>query len=138
MDGATGYELVVYRVVKPEFGLAEMTRAMEVKIDGSALGWTPSADQGLSNGQYAWVVRAIMGEAAGDWSTPLFFSVESVETPSVSFEEFNRQVFIDAQVSGPEAEVAGSAGPVGDLEDPQTPGSAGIARLNTSLSLKPS
>ncbi|MFQ5526389.1 MAG: hypothetical protein ACE5GX_09030 [Thermoanaerobaculia bacterium] len=75
VPGATGYELVVYRV--SEEG-EEAEAVLSQPITGSALGWTPALNHCLERGRrYAWSVRAVGREEASDWSPPSFFRVAS-------------------------------------------------------------
>ena len=70
VDGALGYELVVFRVGSE--GIAEGARpALEASIRAAALSWTPAAERCLPPGRYAWSVRG----SGGEWSEALLFEV---------------------------------------------------------------
>lgn len=73
LDGARGYELVVYRV---EAGAPVGEAVMEESLPRGASSWTPSAERCLEpGGTYAWVVRAVDEQAAGEWSAASLFTV---------------------------------------------------------------
>lgn len=75
VDGARGYELVIYRL--GEEG-EEAQPVLRQRISGSALGWTPSLDRCLErSGRYAWSVRAVGSKKASKWSGPRLFQVAS-------------------------------------------------------------
>jgi hypothetical protein len=115
--GAKGYNLIVYKVSKSAGGEMEMSKALEVKISGSASGWTPSAEQTLTPGDYAWAVRAIVDRGVSEWSAPLLFSVV---TPEVGVPE-GRQ--------GRPSEVADESAPVADAGGAVKPVEEGAAAL---------
>jgi hypothetical protein len=70
VEGATGYELMVYRA-GPD---GELEQILRVEVQGDARGWTPSAAQCPDpGGRYAWAVRALGGRGDGEWSEVLLF-----------------------------------------------------------------
>ena len=81
VSAARGFEIVIYEISEASPASAtEMKPVMQVRISGSALGWTPSSARGLApGGKYAWAVRAAFAEGLGDWSEPLLFQVEQPE-----------------------------------------------------------
>ena len=77
---AVGYELVVYEVMTEKGGgvqtVREMNPVIRTRVAGSALGWTPSAEERLdAGGHYAWSVRAVTSDGMGQWSTPRLFRI---------------------------------------------------------------
>ena len=75
VDGAKGYELVVYRL---DDDGEEAEPVVTQRVSGSALAWTPALDRCLERGgRYAWSVRAVGEKAASDWSAPSLFQVAS-------------------------------------------------------------
>ncbi len=77
VPGATGYELLLYRVGDN----GSLGVALQRRVPGDARAWTPSASTCPEPGyQYAWVVRASAGEEAGAWSEPLLFDAPSSPT----------------------------------------------------------
>jgi len=68
LPGARGYELVV---LKAGAESAQERPALRARIAGSATSWTPSLDQCLAPGRYAWSLRA----EDGQWSEPRLFEV---------------------------------------------------------------
>lgn len=75
VEGAKGYELVVYRL--GEEG-EEAKPALRQRFQGSVTSWTPGLDACLARGgRYAWSVRAAGGKRASEWSSPSLFAVAS-------------------------------------------------------------
>lgn len=73
VEGARGYDLVVYRVGGESEEAQEVLRR---SFAGSVYGWTPGLDSCLERGhRYAWSVRAIGGQGASEWSAPRLFEV---------------------------------------------------------------
>lgn len=71
VDGATGYELIVYRIQDS----GELAPVVEQRVPRGASGWTPSAAECPASGShYAWAVRALAEDGAGAWSEPLLFA----------------------------------------------------------------
>ena len=86
VDGASGYEIVVYEVD----GGGQLARdratqdpVLQVRLPGNVTSWTPSLAQRLARGsRFAWLVRALRGGSAGAWSEASLFKVAT--GPSVS------------------------------------------------------
>jgi microcystin-dependent protein len=78
VEGAGGYELVVYRL--GEEG-EEPVPELRQTFAGSVSGWTPSLDRCLKwGGRYAWSVRVLGGEETSHWSPPSLFQVAAGPT----------------------------------------------------------
>lgn len=96
VDGAKGYELVVYRLGHDgEEAQPVFTR----RISGSALAWTPALDHCLAKGgRYAWSVRAMGRDEMSRWSAPSLFQVAAGPS-QVEFEAALQVVrgFLDAE-----------------------------------------
>ena len=74
VDGAQGYELVVYRLGR-EAG--EERPVVRRTFPGSVYGWTPALDQCLKRGgRYAWSVAAMGLVPPSGWSEPALFEVD--------------------------------------------------------------
>jgi len=74
-EGATSYELVVYRLAEEG---EEAQPVLSETFAGSASSWTPSLDRCLERGgRYAWSVRAVGGKEASEWSALSLFEVAS-------------------------------------------------------------
>lgn len=81
VGGATGYELVLYRVSAS----GDLETALQTRVPGDARSWTPSAAEcptsgSASGNQYAWVVRGLDEDGAGAWSQPLQFATPGMPT----------------------------------------------------------
>jgi hypothetical protein len=75
VDGASSYELVVYRLGE---GGEEAQPVLQQSFAGSVTGWTPSLERCLKrSGSYAWSVRAVGGRETSDWSRPSLFAIVS-------------------------------------------------------------
>lgn len=68
-------ELVVYRLGDQD--RSPQTLALSSRVPAGATSWTPSGDQCLGAGMYAWTVR---GERGDQWAEPLLFRIR--EAPS--------------------------------------------------------
>jgi hypothetical protein len=78
VEGATRYELIVYRVGEVEEATEPVVRQ---DLLGSASSWTPSLDRCLERGaQYAWIIRAVVGEEVSYWSSPWLFGVATTQS----------------------------------------------------------
>ncbi|MFQ5528655.1 MAG: hypothetical protein ACE5GX_20670, partial [Thermoanaerobaculia bacterium] len=81
VDDALLYELVVFRVPEESAVDTDQAPVLRLELPGSALGFTPSLDQGLQPGAaYAWMLRAETAEGSTEWSEPAFFRVADVPT----------------------------------------------------------
>ena len=85
VDGAAGYELVVYETPAGAGSAAAPSTAasaepvLRTRIRGDGHSWTPPADDCLAlAGGYAWSVRALDGSGEGEWSEAALFAVEPV------------------------------------------------------------
>ena len=85
VDGAAGYELVVYETPAAAGSDAAPSPAasaepvLRTRIRGDGHSWTPPADDCLSlAGGYAWSVRALDGSGEGEWSEAALFAVQPV------------------------------------------------------------
>ena len=131
VDGARGYELVVYRL--GEDG-EEARPVLRETFAGSVSGWTPSLSRCLERGgQYAWSVRAVSRRQPSDWSSPSLFEVAA----GPSEVEFDAAVAVVRQYleergtapgRGQDAERAGP--PVGAIPS-RMKGAAGRAAAET-------
>ena len=73
VDGAKGYELVVYRLGDQG---EEARKVLRREFVGSVFGWTPSLDRCLARGdRYAWAIRAVAADGVTVWSVPRLFQV---------------------------------------------------------------
>jgi hypothetical protein len=73
VDGALGYELVVYRLHEAADKAPPVLRR---RFEGALDGWAPPADLCLEPGhRYAWSVRAVALDGVSDWSAPRLFRV---------------------------------------------------------------
>ncbi len=71
--GATGYELVVYKVTDAGDDAEPVLRQ---EIEGPALSWTPPLDRCLDrDSRFAWSVRAVSLRAVTGWSEERFFRI---------------------------------------------------------------
>lgn len=107
-DGASSYELAVYRVRDEPVEEA----SLELSFEGSATSWTPALDRCLErNGRYGWTVRALGTAGRSPWSQPLLFNVaavpsaEEVEAAMATVEIYLRSIGGEA----PRAAVAAPA-----------------------------
>lgn len=77
---AGGYELVVYGVTaQDEVGSRPI---VSTRLPRGSQSWTPPIGSCLEpGGSYAWSLRSVMEEGAGDWSEPALFEVRAA--PSV-------------------------------------------------------
>jgi hypothetical protein len=75
VDGARGFELAVHRV---DGGAAELETgtapALSLRLPAT-LSWTPSLEECLPPGRYAWIVRADTAAGWTEWSEPRLFAV---------------------------------------------------------------
>ena len=80
VDGAGGYELVVFRLTEDGERAAELYR---VGLPGGAQGWTPTVERCLEAGRrYAWALRTAGRDGqTGPWSEARVFEIAS--RPSV-------------------------------------------------------
>jgi hypothetical protein len=78
-DGTRRVELVVYRLDEDSAQAVESSSsppAVRVVLPGAARGWTPSLEECLAPGRYAWAVRGVGGgSTASEWSPPRLFQV---------------------------------------------------------------
>ena len=73
VKAATGYEIVVYRVVEDG---EEAEPVLRQSFDGAVSGWTPPLDRCLERGsRYAWSVRSVGRKGHSEWSRPALFEV---------------------------------------------------------------
>ncbi len=85
VDGATGYELVVYAMPGVEEGAAgiaapalDVAPAIRATVPAGARSWTPPSESCLAlAGEYAWSVRALGETEAGEWSDSKLFKVDA-------------------------------------------------------------
>ncbi len=81
VEGAAGYELVVWRLSEGKEENAEFEAVIGEMLPGGALSWTPSLGRCLERGgYYAWAVRVVGGEDAAIWSDPALFTVAAGPT----------------------------------------------------------
>lgn len=79
VDGAAGYELVVYELTD---GAAMSDEpALRAALPAGTAAWTPAEDCLAPGGRYAWLVRARDTDGSADWSEATLFTV--TEAPSV-------------------------------------------------------
>ncbi len=80
VQGAAGYEVVVYEVSGPDASRKPAEEAvLRVELPAGASGWTPELGECLAPGRYGWAVGAIEETGAGRatrWSRPALFRVE--------------------------------------------------------------
>lgn len=85
VEGAVGYEVVVYRIESPteDFlgpGELESRPALAERIEAAALSWEPPLDRCLDPAEsYAWSVRAVTPAGETAWSDPLLFRVAEAQ-----------------------------------------------------------
>ena len=73
MDGASNYELVVYRLGEES---EEPVPVLQRSFAGSVTSWTPALGSCLvRGGRYAWSLRAVGKQTASEWSAPSLFEV---------------------------------------------------------------
>jgi hypothetical protein len=72
-SGRYEVEIAAYRLT--DGGLAGDVPVLNTKIGGSFSSWTPSLDECLPPGSYAWVVRAQTPAGWSEWSEPRLFEV---------------------------------------------------------------
>ena len=83
VEGARRYELLVYELTANETenegeGSESRAPAIHTRLPGTAFGWTPSVEKCLEpGGRYVWYVRSVDELGEGDWSSGLYFEVES-------------------------------------------------------------
>lgn len=78
VDGARGYELVVYSAGSEAEAVQPL---VSVRFPERVQSWTPSAQQCLQRGaEYAWSVRALKGRETAEWSEPVLFEVAAAPT----------------------------------------------------------
>lgn len=84
VDGATAYELAVYRLPREgEEAETPPEAVIRTTLPGSAHGWTPDLTLCLERGAgYAWTLRAHGPDDVGEWSEASFFRVAAA--PSVA------------------------------------------------------
>ncbi|MDX1501352.1 MAG: hypothetical protein R3325_03240 [Thermoanaerobaculia bacterium] len=76
IEGASGYELIVYRLGEDS---NEPRPVVRRALAGRLQSWTPALRECLEPGErYAWSVRGVVGEEAGPWSAPSLFEVALV------------------------------------------------------------
>jgi hypothetical protein len=100
VDGATAYDLVVYRLgTEPEGAEPVLQR----RISGSASSWTPSLDRCLEAGySYAWTLRAEGEKVASEWAAPSLFRI----TPLATVAEMRRTLeLLQRQLTAVEPEI---------------------------------
>jgi hypothetical protein len=112
VEGAVGYELVVYAVRDASDEAEALPPSIRLALPGSATGWTPDLAHCLeSGGSYAWSVRALSPDGDGGWSEVSLFSV--VPVPSVVRDEELRPAAASPRERGsstiPDAGDAGSS-----------------------------
>lgn len=105
---AGGYELVVYGVTpEDEVGPRPI---VSTRLPRGAQSWTPPIGSCLDpGGSYAWSLRSVMEEGAGDWSEPALFEVRaapSVREVEAALTTLRR--FLDGAEAGGDGEPAGS------------------------------
>ncbi len=137
VDGATSYELVVYRL--GEEG-EEARPVLGETFAGSASSWTPSLDRCLERGgQYAWSVRAVGRKEASEWSVPSLFEVASGPSES-EFEEALELVrqYLGGDTIGGAGVSAEGAEPVGPRQVEDVGVLAGVADVAIDQGHEPS
>jgi hypothetical protein len=78
LEGARGFELAVHRVDGVAAGVeTAATPALSVRVPAT-LSWTPSLEECLPPGRYAWLVRAETAAGWTDWSEPRLFAVRGI------------------------------------------------------------
>ncbi len=75
VEGRQEYEVAAYRVL--EGGIASDAPLLHKRIEGAFLSWTPSLEECLPPGRYAWVVRANAAAGWTEWSEPRLFEVRA-------------------------------------------------------------
>lgn len=138
--GATGYELVIYRVTAS----SELRPEVRVELPEGSSSWTPSASQcPESNTSYAWTVRAFGELGAGPWSevrmfaTPGLPSDDEVRAALGVLERYRRakergELDPKSTAEGDEASPAGSAALPG-----RAPATQGSALISTTTGAGP-
>lgn len=105
VDGAVGYELVVYQVAEQGEKAEPVLRQ---SLPGGVSSWTPSFDRCLARaGRYAWSVGAAGPAGSTEWSKASLFQVASASS-ELAFEE---ALEIVRSYLATEAERAGLAKP---------------------------
>src|SRR4029453_10487429 len=69
-------EIAAYRLT--DGGLADDAPVLDARIEGAFLSWTPSLEECLPPGRYAWVVRANTASGWTEWSAPRLFEVRGL------------------------------------------------------------
>ena len=128
-DGAEGYEVVVYGV--DDRGEAGVEPVLSATLPVGVQSWTPSAERCLEwGGSYAWSVRALDGDGAGEWSGAELFEVAGAPSPeevAAAVETLRRYLAEGnggAGADAPALEAASAAGsevPAGRVEGMERP-----------------
>ena len=71
--GRLELEIAAYRLT--DGGIAGDAPVLDTRIEGAFLSWTPSLEECLPPGRYAWVVRAQTAAGWSEWSEPRRFEV---------------------------------------------------------------
>jgi hypothetical protein len=139
VEGARGYELVIYRLGEES---DEAVPVLRQSFAGNVDGWTPALDSCLERGsRYAWSIRAQLGQELSEWSAPSLFQVSSGPTA----EEFAEALQVVRQYLGETSRRNGgvlalpaeSAAP-GQLEGLGAPAEAPAAAVQEVLALSAS
>ncbi len=84
IGGGRGYEIAVFALREGAAADPAEPPTFTARVDAAASSWTPSLDECLEPGRYAWVVRAETAGGPSAWSAPRFFEVrEPAESPEV-------------------------------------------------------
>lgn len=99
--GADWLELVVYELAEDAArGMPPRARIAQ-RLPARATAWTPSLGRCLEpGGRYAWTIRAVSSEAAGEWPVPSLFRVErgpSREEIAAAVEVVRRYIELEAE-----------------------------------------
>ena len=125
---ATGYKVTVFAHEAAESPLfyediaATQTPVLVHDIPVRALTWTPSADQGLCAGTYAWYVAAVQWGEVLEWSEGRVFAVDALAGLDAA----------SGKCMGMPADIAGDDNPESQLEAVATDG----AEASRALSLE--
>lgn len=115
-EGATGYELLVYRFEGSDSSDTERNQTspstlgeLRVQLPAGSSSWTASGEDCFaSGGHYAWTVRAVTGDTASDWAAPKLFRL----SPEPSADAVRQALrTLREKVSSLEATAAGTEPP---------------------------
>lgn len=114
-----GYELVVYHVSGPEdHVVVDPNSVLSKRLPGASNSWTPTMEACLASGErYAWSIRPLVGDGAGEWSKPALFAVAAAAAP-VTLQQVIEALGRDPSNTGTTADRPAAAVPEGSEHRP--------------------